>query len=190
MVVGAERYLFSIEEFDRLFEVGFFTEDDRIEFVDGELIRMSSVSGDHLWPIVRLDRAIQRVIPDSLAVSVQNPIRIANRASFIPDIAVVRIPARGQEVPSAESVLLTIEVSKSSRAYDQNTKLPMYASAGIPEAWILDLVDDRIERHTDPRDGAYQQVAVAERGEQLASLMLPALTFDVDTILGPREIVD
>lgn len=187
MVVGAERYLFTMEEFDRLFEVGIFTEEDRIEFVDGELFRMSSVSGDHLWPVARLDRAIQRVIPDDLIVHVQSPIRIANRASFLPDIAVVHIPARGQEVPSAELILLVVEVSKSSRAYDQNTKLPIYASAGIPEAWICDLVDDCIMRYTEPRDGVYQQVTIAKRGEQLRSAILPALIVDVDVILGPRE---
>jgi Uma2 family endonuclease len=187
MVVGVERYLFTMEEFDRLFEVGIFTEEDRIEFVDGELFRMSSVSGDHLWPIARLDRAIQRVIPDSLIVSVQYPIRIADRASFLPDVAVVRIPTRGQDVPAAELVLLVIEVSKSSRAYDQNTKLPIYASAGIPEAWICDLIDDRIERYTEPSDGMYQQITIAERGERLDSTVLPDFVIDVDVILGPRE---
>jgi Uma2 family endonuclease len=187
MVVGAERYLFTLEEFDRLFEAGIFTEEDRIEFVDGELFRMSSISGDHLWPIAHFDRAIQRVIPDDLLVSVQSPIRIANRASFLPDIAVVRIPSRGREVPSAELILLVVEVSKSSRAYDLNTKLPMYAFAGIPEAWICDLVEDRIERYTEPRDGIYQEVTVAKRGEQLPSLVLPDLVIDVDTILGPPE---
>jgi Uma2 family endonuclease len=187
MVVGAERYLFTMEEFDRLFETGIFTEEDRIEFVDGELFRMSSVSGDHLWSVARLDRAIQRLIPDNLIVHVQNPIRIANRASFLPDIAVVRIPERGQEVPSAELVLLVVEVSKSSRTYDENTKLPLYAAAGIPEAWICDLVDDRIERYTEPRDGKYQRVDVAERGEQIASTVLPLLIVDVEVILGPRE---
>jgi len=187
MVVGAERYLFTMEEFDRLFETGIFTEEDRIEFVDGELFRMSSVGGDHLWPVVRIDRAIQRVIPDTLAVSVQNPIRIANRASFLPDVAVVRIPEQGQEVPTAEFVLLVVEVSKSSRTYDENTKLPLYAAAGIPEAWICDLIDDHIERYTEPRDGTYQRVDVAERGEKIASTVLPLLIIDVDVILGPRE---
>ena len=163
-VVEAERYLFTIEEFDRLFEADIFTEDDRVEFVDGEIIAMSSIGGRHVGTIVRLTGTAYRAVGDSFAISVQNPLRIRDRASFLPDLAILRTANVGNVVPTADLVLLVMEVSESSRNYDRNTKLLAYASAGIPEAWICDLIDDRLERHTDPRDGAYQQVAVARRG--------------------------
>jgi Uma2 family endonuclease len=183
-IVGAERYLFTIEEFDRMFEAGIFGEDDRIEFVDGVLVRMSAVGGRHVGTIVRLDRTVQRVSGEDYAVSVQNPIRVANRASFLPDLVVLRTAEVGNVVPTSDLALIVFEVSSSSLSYDRNTKLPAYAAAEIPEAWVCNLVDDRLERHTDPRDGAYRQVAVAGRGERIASAVLPALVLDVDAILG------
>ncbi len=186
-VIEAERYLFTIEEFDRLFEAGIFTEDDRVEFVDGEIIAMSSIGGRHVGTIVRLTGAAYRAVGDNFAFSVQNPLRIRDCASLLPDLAILRTADVGNDVPTADLVLLVMEVSESSRNYDRNTKLPAYASAGIPEAWICDLIDERLERHTDPRDSVYQHVAIARRGEQIASTMLSSLVLDVNTVLGPRE---
>jgi Uma2 family endonuclease len=183
-VVEAERRLFTIEEFDRLFEVGFFTEDDRVEFIDGEVIWMSSVSGRHVGTIARIDRLAQRAIGERFGISVQSPIRIRGRASFLPDLVVLKTAEIPNEVPAAEIILIVIEVSESSLAYDRNTKLPAYASAGLPEAWICDLDGERIERHTDPAEGAYQHVTIFERGEQVVSAVLPDFALDVNAILG------
>jgi len=187
VLIEAERRLFTIEEFDRLFEVGFFTEDDRVEFIDGEVVWMSSIGGRHVGTIMRLDRVTQQVVGDRFAISVQNPIRIRDRASFLPDLVILRTDEIANVVPSTDLVLIVFEVSESSLSYDRNTKLPAYAAAGIAEAWICDLDGDRIERHTEPRDGIYQQLAVAGRGEQIASTVLPDLIYDVATILGPTD---
>lgn len=189
-IVGAERYLFTIEEFDRMYEAGIFGEDDRIEFVYGELVRMSAAGGRHSSVLTMILDAYVEVRPSGFQLSVQSPMRIAGRASFLPDLVIMRAARSRNWVPKEEEVVVLFEVSESSLNYDRNTKLPAYASANIPESWICDLVHDRLECHTEPRDGAYQQVAVAERGERIASTMIPSLIFDVDTILGPPESGD
>ncbi|HEY8291296.1 MAG TPA: Uma2 family endonuclease [Thermomicrobiales bacterium] len=76
-----------------------------------------------------------------------------------------------------------IEVSDSTLAYDRGTKLPLYAAAGIAEAWLVDLAAATLERHTEPRDGLYSLVARARPGESLASTVLPTLTIPVADIL-------
>ena len=76
-----------------------------------------------------------------------------------------------------------IEVADSSLEYDRGTKLPMYAAAGIPEAWLFNLIANRIERHTDPGPDGYQTVAVAAHGQTLPSTTLANLTFDADELL-------
>ncbi len=76
-----------------------------------------------------------------------------------------------------------IEVADSSREYDRGTKFPIYAAAGIGEAWLVDLASATVERHTEPRDGLYRVVTIARPGESLASTMIPALTIPVDAIL-------
>jgi Uma2 family endonuclease len=70
--------------------------------------------------------------------------------------------------------------------YDREVKLPRYAAAGIPGAWLADLPGERLERHSDPLDGAYTRVVVARRGETLASTVLPGLEIPVDAVLNPR----
>jgi Uma2 family endonuclease len=182
-----QRRLFTIEEYDRLHEAGILTEDDRVEFLDGELIVMSTVGGRHSGSIVRLDRRLQRLIDPELLIGVQIPLRIAGRAEFRPDLMVYRGSGLSNETPDAAQVLLVIEVADSSRTYDRNVKLPRYAGANIPEMWLLDLVEDRIERHSEPREGGYGRVERFGRGETLVSVVVPGLALDVDSLLGPQE---
>lgn len=177
--------LWSLDEFDRLKEVGIFTEDDRIELLDGVLLTMSTVGGRHVRVINRLAGAIQRLNDANIEISVQNPLRIGERAEFLPDIAILRAAPESNVVPTADEALLVVEVADSSRNYDRATKMPRYAAAGIPEALLVDLLEDRIIRYSDPRGDGYRQITLAGRGEQLPSAILPGLILDVDTILGP-----
>jgi hypothetical protein len=64
-----------------------------------------------------------------------------------------------------EDVLL-IEVPDTSLSYDRGAKLPLYARAGIPEVWILNLVGEVIERHTNPSAESYRGLERARRGER------------------------
>ena len=81
-------------------------------------------------------------------------------------------------------MLLVLEVSDSSLAYDRGVKLPLYAASAIPESWVVDLDGESMERYTDPRDGLYRQTTLARRGETLSSTTVAGLTFDVDAVLG------
>ena len=83
-----------------------------------------------------------------------------------------------------EDVLLLIEVSDTTLAYDRGVKLPLYARAGIREVWIADLVGATIERHTDPSGDGYQHVGRARHEETLESVALPGLALRVNTVLG------
>jgi hypothetical protein len=92
-------------------------------------------------------------------------------------------------VPTPGEVYLVVEVADSSCAYDLGIKLPFYAANGIAEAFLVDVVNDVVERHTEPRDGRYQRVLVAVRGETLSSTVLPAVTLPVNVVLG-HELPD
>ncbi len=79
---------------------------------------------------------------------------------------------------------LSIEVADSTRGYDRTVKLPRYAAAGIPEAWIVDFGAETVERHTEPHNGYYRFAALAMRGDTLTSTVFPALSIPVDLALG------
>lgn len=82
---------------------------------------------------------------------------------------------------------ITVSVQNPIRLSDDSEPQPdiaLYATAGIPEAWLVDLVAGVIERHTEPRNGRYTLVALAGRGESLPSTVLPHLVFAADDVLG------
>ena len=79
---------------------------------------------------------------------------------------------------------MVIEVADASVDYDRNVKLPLYARAGIPEAWLMVLPKDVIELHSQPKDGKYQKVQRLKRGKTLTSPTIPSLSFRVEDLLG------
>jgi Uma2 family endonuclease len=101
-----------------------------------------------------------------------------------PDAAVVRARNYGDDLPTARDVLLLIEVSDTSLGYDRARKLPLYARAGIPESWVVDLQGEAIERHTNPVGGRYRVTVRVGRGEEIESLAVPGLMLKADEVLG------
>jgi Uma2 family endonuclease len=180
-----ERYRFNVADYERMGEIGILTEDDRVELIAGEIVRMSPIGRQHVQAVNRLGHLLYAVAGTDLTVSIQNPIRLGLRDEPQLDLAILR--GMGQGLTDASEVLLVIEVADSSREYDRTTKLPRYATAGIPEAWLVDLSNETIERYTEPRDGYYRFAAFAMRGDSLSSAVIPALTIPVDRVLGPDE---
>jgi len=185
MSAECARYRFTVADYERMATVGILTEDDRVELVAGEITTMSPVGNRHVQSVNRLGHLLYAATGDDLTVSIQNPIRLDMRDEPQPDLAVVR--GAGSGIADAAEVLLVIEVADSSRDYDRATKLPRYAAAGIPEAWLVDLVNDVIERYTEPHNGHYRVATFARSGDTLSSTALPALAIPADLALGASE---
>lgn len=81
-------------------------------------------------------------------------------------------------------MLLVIEVSDTSAEYDTEIKLPLYARAGIPEVWLINLTTDTVEVHSRPVSGEYRQTLRTKRGETLKSEAVSGLDLAVADILG------
>jgi Uma2 family endonuclease len=178
----AQHYEFSLAEYEQMIAAGIFAEDARIELLGGAIVTMSPMGDRHVKVVNRLARTLQQVVGDDFTVSVQNPIRLDNQSEPQPDLAILRGRDRG--LADAADVLMVIEVADTSRDYDRNAKFPRYGAAGIPEAWLFDLVGERIERHTEPGPHGYRQIALAGCGETLTSTVLPGLTFAADALLA------
>jgi Uma2 family endonuclease len=176
----AQHYEFSLAEYEQMIAAGIFAEDARIELLGGEIITMSPIGDRHVKVINRLTRTLQQAVGDDFTVSVQNPIRLDDQSQ--PDLAILHGRDRG--LADAADVLMVIEVADTSRDYDRNAKFPRYGAAGIPEAWLFDLVGERIERHTEPGPHGYRQIALAGRGETLTSTVVPGPTFAADALLA------
>lgn len=150
-------------EYERLVALGCF-EDERIELLEGTLVSMSPQGPRHVSILRRLTRLLVVAIGDRAEVQVQGPLALGDTSEPEPDLALVP-PGCEDVLPS--HAFLVIEVADSSLDKDRRVKAPLYAAAGIPEYWIVNLADRVIEVHRDPRDGAYGNTASRAPGDTI-----------------------
>ena len=183
MTASPRRRRFTVDEYHRMAEVGIFMEDDPVELIAGEIVEKIPVTPRHVWCTNRLNHLLIPRLGDGLLASPRNPVRLSDDSEPEPDFAVIR-DCPYEALPTPADVLLVIEVADTSQEYDRKVKLPLYAAAGIPEAWLIDLAAETVERHTDPGKGFYRLTTLALHGESLTSTVLPDLTIVVDEVLG------
>jgi Uma2 family endonuclease len=167
-------------------EAGILSEDDRVELIEGELIKMSPIGISHAACVNRLNSVLNRRAGDQVIISVQNPIRLDRYSEPEPDLALLkyRDDFYAQEHPAAGDVVLIIEVADTSVEYDRNVKLPLYANANIPEAWLVSIREDVVEAYSQPVDGIYQSIRLINRGESFSPQSLSNLILSIEDILG------
>jgi Uma2 family endonuclease len=134
------RHLISVDAFHRMGETGILGPGDRVELIDGEIIDMSPIGVLHAALVDALVRHFGRSAGQSVFIRCQNPLRLDDLSEPEPDIAILRPRADFYTTshPGPADVLLVIEVSDTSLAYDLGTKVPLYARHGIPEVWVID----------------------------------------------------
>ena len=179
-----KRRRFTVHDYHRMGEAGILHEDDRVELIEGEIVEMAAIGTRHFSCVNRLNRLLVMSVDDEAVISVQNPVRLNKHTELQPDLAVIRPRDYRESLPEPDDVLLLIEVSDTTLAYDRGVKLPLYARAGIREVWIVDLVGEVIERHSDPSGDGYRGLERARRGGKIEPPALPELSLSVDAVLG------
>jgi Uma2 family endonuclease len=185
MALQVPTHRFTVDEYEQMITVGILTEEDAVELIRGEIVDVSPIGPRHFDCVFMLTRLLTRSVPDDVGVSVQSPIRLPNNSGPQPDLALIRFARYNDAIPTVEDIRVVIEVSDSTLEYDRYIKLPLYAAAGITEAWLVDLTANRIERHTDPQQDGYHLVLGRGRGTILESLAISNVAISVDAILGP-----
>lgn len=133
---------FTLDEYHHLIELGFLTEDDRVELIRGELVQMAAKGTSHSVCNSKLVRELDRLVGDRVYIRGQEPIILPADSEPEPDVVI----ARGQpddyllNHPHPQDILLLIEVSDSTWQYDQTIKLSLYAENQIQDYWIVNLV--------------------------------------------------
>lgn len=143
---------FTIAEYERLGQLGFFGEDDRVELINGEIIPMVSKGKPHSVCETRLERELYKLVGERATLRGQQPIIIPDYNEPEPDRVIVKNREDDylREHPSPLDILLLIEIADSSLKYDQETKLPIYAKAGICDYWIFNLIENCLECYSEP----------------------------------------
>ena len=173
MVDEPTRYRFTREEYRRLSELGFFAK-AYVELLDGIVMAMPSPTPLHTGTTSILTTEIILLLRTNFTVRTRAPLALNNWSEPEPDLAVCRFEQNDykNEPPKADDVLLVIEVAEAMLDYDRVYKVAAYAGSGIPEYWIVNLVDRRIEVFSDPDPTArcYRQERLAVPGD---TLLLP-----------------
>ena len=155
------RRRFTADQYRQMHRSGILDEDDRVELIDGEIVQLSPIGSIHAAQVNRLTQALTHHIAQRAIVSVQNPVHIDVYSEPQTDVAVLkpRPDFFAAAHPTAAEVLLVVEVSDSSITYDRRVKLPLYALAGIPSAWLIDLQrPGTVEVHWQPAGGRFTHV--------------------------------
>ncbi len=142
---------FTVEEYHRLIEAGFFVEDERFELLEGWIVPKMSRNPSHDVTVDKVQELIRDHVPRGWRVRVQCAITTADSEPE-PDIAVAPGPAElyAQRHPGPQDISLLVEVADSSLARDHGEKLRLYARAGIVCYWVVNLVNRQVEVYTDP----------------------------------------
>ncbi len=185
-VAGPAPRLFTVDEYYRMVEAGILHEDDRLELLEGKIIQMAAMGSRHAACILRLNEFFTPQVVGRANTAVQIPVRLSVRSEPEPDLMLLRFrPDRyADALPGPSDVLLLIEVSDTTLRYDRDTKLSLYAKAGIPEVWIFDLEGARLLVHRNPSADGYEQVLTFRAGSAVAPAAFPELSLNVEDILG------
>jgi Uma2 family endonuclease len=185
MPVEVLKHRFTVDEFHRLGEAGILSRDDRVELIDGEIVHMTPIGPRHASCVRRLIALLSPSAAGRAIVDAQDPLRLGQHDEPQPDVVLLgpRPDFYRDAHPGPADTLLVIEVADASITYDRTVKLLRYASAGVPEVWIVNLSDDRIEVYRQAAGGVYREHLAAGRGQVLAVPGLAA-SLAVDEILG------
>lgn len=154
-------------------------EDQRVELIDGIIIEMSPQSPAHAEIIRRLIRHLAGAEAGSL--SVQLPLQAASDSLPEPDLALVDMSATAKHHPTG--ALLVVEVSASSHALDRGRKAELYATAGIPTYWLVDIPARVVEVRTEPGPAGYRTLHTLDAGDILVSPCEGVAELAVDALL-------
>ncbi len=178
---GLQRRPISRLEYERMAEVGILAPGERIELLRGEIVAMSPIGSRHAWSVAKVNRLLVEQLGPSYDIRPQSPLTLWDDSEPEPDLAVV--PA-GTPDRHPDTCLLVIEVAQTSLRVDATVKAALYAEAGIPVYWIVDVARGLVLVHTEPVAGGYQRTDERRPGDVLTAPHLLTLAIPVAAIVA------
>jgi len=181
-----ERTRISAERFDKMIAAGVLTKYDRVELIEGDMINEPGINPPHSAITARLNELLVLSVGRSVTVSPGGSVRLGDFSVPQPDLMLLK---RREDFyfgrrPAASDVLLLIEVSDSSFAYDQSTKRALYARYGVEEYWVVDVQGERVYVYSEPVGESYARVVKCTTADIVSPRAVPAVQIRVGTLFS------
>ncbi|MUL35302.1 Uma2 family endonuclease [Gloeocapsopsis dulcis] len=176
--------LFTAQEYHKMADLGILHPDERVELIEGQIIAMAAKNPPHSAITKRTADTLRNLLTGKADIRVQEPIHISDRSEPEPDIAVVKIDPRDyiDRHPIPDDVFLLIEVADRTLSYDCNKKAALYARAGIPEYWVIDIKNEKVIVFSEPGSKSYQEKLVQDKHNVLNLTAFSNLYLEVNKI--------
>src|SRR4051794_28319654 len=178
---GLPRWRWTVAEIERIAAAGFFNEQDRFELIGGEIVPMSPKGLRHERLRNMLTYRWTKMAPDNVMVAGESQFNLDADTFVNPDILVHPMAIHTDKLSGPEA-LLVVEVAESSLIYDTKIKLPMYASYGVPEYWIINAVTLETTIHRQPLEQTYAVAAEFSADDRVVPLLVPELAISLKTL--------
>jgi Uma2 family endonuclease len=176
------------QEYDRLADAGILAPDERVELLEGEIVTMTPQHGPHAAAIGLTESALRTAFGPAHWIRIQLPLIVDPDSEPEPDVAVVAGSPRDYVNEHPRTALLVVEIADSTLERDRAYKSPIYARAGIPEYWIINLPERCLELYRNPvilpgQPARYQSSRTLARTETVSPLSKPDASVPVADLL-------
>src|SRR4028118_688083 len=179
--------LLTVQEYHRMAEIGILDEDELVELLAGQIVKMAAKGTSHSAAVTRTDKLLNNRLGQRILVRLQDPVRLNDYSEPEPDIAVVVPDPLYYEDhhPIPSEVYLIIEVADTTLRTDLGIKATLYAQSGIADYWVLDVNNRQLHVFRDPSQDGYQSRVILGDDGSISPLQFPDFSFMVRDMLRP-----
>ncbi len=176
--------LLSVKEYDRMIEHGILTSEDKVELLNGVIIKKMPKGTKHAALNDLAGEIFREKLGNQIIIRNQNPIVLDDFSEPEPDIVLAKPPREKyfENHPTTEDVLLIIEISDTTLGRDRFAKGSAYAKAGVRQYLVFNVQDETIEDYREPDADGYQFKKTYRRGEQFNLVTFPEIEIKVDDL--------
>ena len=183
-----EPWCFTVAEYYRMSEAGILRLDERLELLDGQIVKMNLKSTEHLACNISVDKCFRKHLGEHVIIRNQKPAHLSNTSELEPDL-VLAVP-QGREYadhhPTPDEILLVLEIADSSVQHDRELKGLMYAAAGIKQYLLLNLRARELEDYREPDGEGYRSKQTYRADESFSLVAFPEVRIKVSELLPPE----
>jgi Uma2 family endonuclease len=181
--VAIKRRSFSVAELDAMFDANILSRDEKIELIEGEIIEVNSQMMTHGVIKFRLAMKLSALLSPLLEVHVELSVQLNDNTLVDPDISITPKLKLERRYLRRDELLMAIEVSDTTLDFDLGEKARVYAKAGIPEYWVVDINGAQTWVHRQPTETGYESRTSAAFDKKLALLAVEGATIQISELL-------